>query len=411
MNHPAHATVRIVVAGAGPHALTILQYLATVGVQPAEVMVVDPRPWLAAWRSRFTAHDIPMLRSSRVHHPHPDPHALMEYARSKGRSEFYDGIGRPSSGLFDDFCDHLLDAGGWRVRHVAAAVRHVWSTQDGCEVDLSTGTTLTCQHVIVAVNPVRADLPAWAVAHGLQRRRACEVAGRVSLGHGDHVELSRDVTAGQRVLVVGGGLTAAQLALGAARRGAEVTMAHRSVFRARDLDVEPTWLGRDLEAFHRASVGRRPALLAQARGGGSIPPRELGKLRRMLRRGGMRIFEQARLTTIEQRGERWVVSLNDEGAGSYDSVWLATGHRMDVAEAGFLTPVLRRAGSRRGLATLGHDLRIPGTRVHVSGGLADLQIGPTCRTLIGARMAAERMLPMFGEPMRACQYPGPTGAG
>jgi hypothetical protein len=30
-------------------------------------MVVDPRPWLAAWRSRFAAHDIPMLRSSRAH--------------------------------------------------------------------------------------------------------------------------------------------------------------------------------------------------------------------------------------------------------------------------------------------------------------------------------------------------------
>ena len=410
MSRPTHPSTRVLIAGAGPHALTILQYLATVGIEPADVTVVDPRPWLAAWRSRFAAHDIPMLRSSRVHHPHPDPHALMHYARDRGRSEFYDGIGRPGSGLFDDFCDHLLDSGGWRDRHVAAVVRHVRSTQDGCEVDLSTGTTITSQHVIVAVNPIHPDLPARAVAHGLQRRRACMVDGRVSLGHGDHVELSLDVAAGQRVLVIGGGLTAAQLALGAARRGAAVTLAHRSTFRTRDLDVEPTWLGRDLEAFHRAPPVRRPTLLAQARGGGSIPPRELGKLRRMLRRGRMRILEQTRMTDIDQRGDHWVISLNDQGAYDYDSVWLATGHRIDAAEAGFLTPVLRRAGSRRGLASLTHELRIPGTQVHVSGGLAGLHVGPTCRTLIGARMAAERMLPTFGEPMRTCQYPGPTGS-
>lgn len=409
MSHPTRAQTRILVAGAGPHALTIVQYLAAVGIEPEEVMVVDPRPWLTAWRSRFAAHDIPMLRSSRVHHPHPDPYALMRYARDCGRSEFHDGIGRPSSSLFDDFCDHLLDVGGWRSRHATAVVRHVRSTPDGCEVDLSTGTTVTSQHVIVAVNPVHPDLPVWAVAHGLQGRRACVVAGRVSLGHGDQVDLSRDVAAGERVLVIGGGLTAAQLALGAARRGADVTLAHRSAFRARDLDVEPTWLGRDLQAFHQVSFGRRPALLAQARGGGSIPPRELGKLRRMQRRGRMRILEQARMTAVEQRGDHWVVSFNDAKACAYDSVWLATGHRIDAAEAGFLTPMLRRSGSRSGLAALTHDLRIPGTRVHVSGGLAGLHLGPACRTLIGARMAAERMLPSFGQPVDNAQYPGPTG--
>jgi hypothetical protein len=65
--------VRVAFVGAGPHALTVATHLLALDPQLAhgELLVVDPSGgWLAAWRRRVTAFEIPHLRSPVVHHPH-----------------------------------------------------------------------------------------------------------------------------------------------------------------------------------------------------------------------------------------------------------------------------------------------------------------------------------------------------
>jgi len=60
---------------------------------------------------------------------------------------------------------------------------------------------------------------------------------------------------------------------------------------------------------------------------------------------------------------------------------------------------------------LDEDLSWAGTAVHVTGGLAALQVGPAARNLTGVRMAAERMVACVAgiEPRRR-QYPVPQSA-
>lgn len=100
------------VVGAGPQALALLSYLAEYRPETLQRTVVfDTEDWLARWHRQFAACRIAMLRSAIVHHPHPHPYALMDYAHRHGRSaEFSGPIGRPGTELFADFCDDLLDS-------------------------------------------------------------------------------------------------------------------------------------------------------------------------------------------------------------------------------------------------------------------------------------------------------------
>lgn len=400
----------LLVVGAGPHALTLLTYARRYAMPDLDAVVVaDPHEWLSAWRARFAAHEIPMLRSACVHHPHPDPYALLDFGRGAAPRDFHGSLQRPGTALFDRFCDVLLEHGQLHQYRRAASVRRLVPRRDGVAARLSDGTSLTAARVVVASNPIRPLLPEWAVAHGLRRRRPVSHEGRVRLGHGDDVVLARDVRPGDRVLVVGGGLTAAQLALGACRRGAHVTVAHRSRTRARDLDVDATWLGGSLAAFHRMPVSARPRVLRRARGGGTLPPRELAEVRELDASGALRWREGARVDRVEPHGARWRIGLDLDPPETYDAVWLATGHLMD-AGAGATAGLLRGRAMAAGMPVLAPDLSLAGTRVHLMGGLSALQTGAVSRTLMGARIASERLLPVLGAVDAPRQYPRP-GAG
>jgi hypothetical protein len=88
---------RVVVVGAWPHALTVSAYL--LDARPdTDLVVADRADWLAAWDRCFAAYGLRRLRSGCVHHPHPDPFALLDFARVQQREdEFTEEIRRPST--------------------------------------------------------------------------------------------------------------------------------------------------------------------------------------------------------------------------------------------------------------------------------------------------------------------------
>lgn len=80
----------LLVVGAGPQALTLLTYARRYAMPDLDAVVVaDPHEWLSASRARFAAHEIPMLRSACVHHPHPDPYALLDFGRGAAPRDFH----------------------------------------------------------------------------------------------------------------------------------------------------------------------------------------------------------------------------------------------------------------------------------------------------------------------------------
>ncbi len=219
---------------------------------------------------------------------------------------------------------------------------------------------------------------------------------------------------GADALVVGGGLTAAQIVANHAAAGGHVTWLTRAPLRQRELDVEAPWLGPHLRRFHESrDAGARFALARRARGGGSLPPDDLAQLRPLLA-GGRVTHLQGAVDQAKPTKGRWRVTFRHRGATRVAvaaHVVSATGSQTNTR----FEPLLRRCRTEfpaqrvRGLPALERDLSWPGTTIHLMGPLAMLTVGPACRTVIGARVAAERLLRGWGVPDAPRQYPQPGG--
>ncbi|KAL1510968.1 hypothetical protein AB1Y20_005793 [Prymnesium parvum] len=226
-----------------------------------------------------------------------------------------------------------------------------------------------------------------------------------------------------RLVVVGGGLSAAQLAIRALKLGwRHVLLVSRGALVVRPFDLHACWLERhwqpallaDEEEFFRSAYERRRALLHAARPGGSVTPCCWEELGRLARRGGLRVEEHTCVTRAEWREgatERsplqgrsagyacWHLKLTHaagrETSARADTIWLATGNRLDVTAQPLLRSVRECSSAREhgGLPELTPSLRWEdGMKLYIAGALSALQIGPDALTLGGAGLCAARIV-------------------
>ncbi|MCP9888189.1 SidA/IucD/PvdA family monooxygenase [Cyanobium sp. ATX 6A2] len=385
----------IVVVGAGPQALCLCaQLLRKRPRWRRHLRVIDPAgAWLSRWRRQMHRLEVPMLRSPAPHHPHPNPNALRDYAHGRGRGHQLHGpFGQPHTGLFSDFCQQLIDS-----ENLAALVRpgqvrelRLAPCRSGpLELSLASGERLQARQLVLACGPGEPRWPAWALdlpplhpPAALQHSRTLNLP---ALGRLD----------GQRVLVVGGGLTSGHLALGALERGATVELLCRRRLRAQPFDSDPGWLGpKRLKAFAaEPSWQRRRQLVRQARGGGSLTPEVRHRLEQARRGGRLRLHEQIEVRQLHWGGSHWQVACSDGSALTVERIWLATGHQQGVSHQ----PLLRQLQRQRPLElvddwpVLSPELGWGGAGVFVMGGLSALQLGPAAATIHGGREGARRI--------------------
>ncbi len=398
---PATSTDPIVILGAGPAGLACATVLAC-HHHPRQLRILDPSgTWLSDWRRRFAQQEIPTLRSPAVHHPHPDPFALLGTGDREGlvRSG---GTYLPTPARFETFVDELTG-------HLGLADRveplHALGLEQGTGgqpvLALSDGTRLPADRVVVATNARRAVIPP----------ALRELVGDPRVATGEQADVR--TACESRITVIGGGLSAAHLAIGAAQRGARVTMLARRRLTVRRFDVHPSWLGpRKLRPFAAEAdpVVRRRAIEV-ARGGGSIPPRIHARLHECVEAGRVELRERASVIGADQRPAGIVLHLDNGTAVETDRLWLATGGRVDVSADPLLAGLATHTVIADGLPELCEDLTFPGTRVHLAGAATGLRLGPTAGNLIGHRRAAARIAAAVrGEdPERADRIQ--TGAG
>lgn len=392
--------IDLAIVGAGPHALTLLTHLLQKKKSmQGRFLVFDPSgTWMSQWNHQFAAFEIPHLRSPAVHQPDPNPHALRTFA-DRRFNELFPPYDLPGTRLFQDFCQDLIRRWQLETCVYPAQVQHIEPLNQTrysrfC-LKLSNGQTIVARRVVVANGGGQPHFPEW-----VQQIPKNYPANR--LLHSHQIDLRKLHLRGERVLMIGGGLTSGHLAIGAIQRGAQVSlMARRSIYE-KLFDADPGWLGpkylKDFWAEPNWNI--RWQMIQQARNGGSMTPAVLTQLRRWERDGRMTFYEHCQVSEAKWAGDRWQVCCDHSAIHDcireqgFDRIWFATGSQLDATQHPLLKPMLNThpVELANGLPVLDDCLRWQGCELFLMGGLAALRVGPTARNLSGARAASDRIV-------------------
>lgn len=210
------------------------------------------------------------------------------------------------------------------------------------------------------------------------------------------------------VVVVGGGLTSAQLSDLAIRRGVtRVWHLMRGTVKLKAFDVDLHWMGKYKTLhqgyFHQAdSDEERLEIIREARGGGSITPAFMKRIRPHIARGQLKMFEKTVITDArfeecaDGEGGVWKIKTEPpvEDLPDIDYIYFATGIQSDFTTLPYLQNMLKDypIQSLGGFPCLNEDLMwkddVP---MFMAGRLAALRLGPAAPNIGGARVGAERI--------------------
>ena len=402
-------SIDLAIIGAGPHALTLVTHLLQKKKSMrGRFLVFDASgTWMSKWNRQFAALEIPHLRSPAVHQPDPDPHALRTFAAPRS-NELFAPYDLPGTQLFRDFCQEMIRR--WQLADCVypdQVIRVEPCSDRGrarfC-LHLANGQSMIARRVVIANGGAVPNLPEWV--------------GQIStsypedrLLHSQQVDLRASRLQGERVLIVGGGLTSGHLALGAVERGAQVLLMSRRNVYDKLFDADPGWIGpKYLKGFWaEPDLATRWQMIQQARNGGSMTPAVLAALRRLEREGKIIFYEQCRVSQAAWSNDHWQLHCDNDAIHEcihhqqIDSlserrcqrIWVATGSQLDARSHPLLKDVLAAHPIEiiNGLPVVNEHLRWQGCELFIMGGLAALRVGPAARNLSGARAASDRIVP------------------
>ncbi|TKS69645.1 hypothetical protein D9C73_003711 [Collichthys lucidus] len=249
------------------------------------------------------------------------------------------------------------------------------------QVQFQEGNILRAHQVIMATGPTRAqmaNIPSWVKSIGESYPEE-RLQHTVHLMHHlatarqqlkDHQrqketfsteELCVVCEAGQRVMVVGGGLTSAHVVSLALQQGAShVTWVMRKYLQLKQFDVGDveTLVGRyshvehgikmDGQAYLRQfynerSLHRRLAMIRQARKGGAVTPEAYIHLQPFILNGQVDVKTYCQVSEASwcYRSQAWSLSLSTGNHWTGDMIWLATGCKLNVKQDPLLSEVMK----------------------------------------------------------------------
>jgi cation diffusion facilitator CzcD-associated flavoprotein CzcO len=205
------------------------------------------------------------------------------------------------------------------------------------------------------------------------------------------------------VLVVGGGLTSAQLTDLAIRKGVtKVWHIMRGPLRIKHFDVGLEWMGKFKNAkqaqfYYADSDDERIEMIKEARGGGSITPVFHKRLKKHLTAKKLELFTETSLAdaSFDADSGTWSVQTNPPvELPAMDYMYFATGIQTDFSSLPYLRTIMEKhpIEGRGGFPCINNDLmwndEVP---LFMMGRLAALRLGPAAPNLGGAQVGAERI--------------------
>lgn len=375
------------IIGGGIHGVHIAaRLLGETELGQGDIRILDPSSQLLArWRARTKVTGMTHLRSPAVHHLDIEPWSLRRFAEegSQKRRLFARPYDRPSLELFNEHCDAVIDEFGIKRLHRTERATKIRIRSGGVSVSTQSENIYVARNVVLAVgNAEQPERPEWAKGSAARIHHVFE-----SGSDGWPSENAESVA------VIGGGLSAAQVAIRLVGEGHAVHLVSRHALREHQFDSDPGWLGpKYMRDFRRErSAARRREVIQRARHSGSVTPATLRKLRRCFERGTVKWHQATVQEASRLRGGRSKLRFSAGTAIHVDRILLATGfsaHR----PGGEMVDDLIRAHSLP-CAECGYPLIDSNLRWHpgvfVTGPLAELELGPAARNIAGARRAGD----------------------
>ncbi|KAL4791826.1 hypothetical protein BDV19DRAFT_392752 [Aspergillus venezuelensis] len=409
--------------------------------------------WMSKWNRAFKTLEIEQLRSPMFFHVDPgDRDGMLAYTTETGREkdlwEISGCVGKeiskhkkkkqqkqkaknmkvigdteiderdrkdyfsPSTGLFRDFCGSVVERYGLGAPGLIAEgeVVDIWydyveeldSAKKMFTVTTKDGNKFYARAVVLAMGPgARKILPFPLSAE--EAEGACH-SGEIRAFPSPTVKRKIQQRQETNVVVVGGGLSSAQIADMAIRKGVtKVWFLVRSDFKVKHFDITLSWMGKfknyEKAVFWSADTDEeRMEMIKTARGGGSITPRYQKILRDHAARGRIAIHPRTIITSKQycSVSKTWRLETDPPipDLPEIDYMYFATGMHMDVNEL----PLLQQMHNDypietiQGLPCLTDDLmwkaEVP---LYLTGRLGALRLGPGAANLEGARLGAERI--------------------
>ena len=385
------------IIGGGVHGTFISHYLtAAAGVPRESVRVLDPEPEpLARWYHCCANTGMRFMRSPDVHHLDLDPMGLRKYCFAsvkEPRAALLEPYSRPSFELFREHTAQVITR--HRLRELRMTGRAQGLAFDNGHVTVETDRgPLAAKRVVLAIGASdHPHWPAWAPA-----LRAAGAPIDHVFSPTFHLE---DLPQWSHATIIGGGITAVQTALALAERSSgRVSLVTRHSLRIEMFDSDPCWIGAlCMREFERAGHGERRRMIAQARNRGSVPREIASQLFDAIREDRLSLTcgDIAHARAIG--GNRVQLTIGDDSEAplellNSDLVVLATGFDRSRPGGEWLDRAISQFALRChecGYPIVDVNLRWR-SGLYVTGPLAELELGPVARNIIGARHAARRM--------------------
>jgi thioredoxin reductase len=385
------------IIGGGVHGTFLSHYLTSAaGISRERLRVIDPEPEpLARWYHCCENTGMKFMRSPDVHHLDLDPMALRNYCfatQNEPHKAMMEPYSRPSFALFREHTASVISRYKLQELRLAGRAQELGFANGLVTVETDRGS-ISAKRVLLAIGA--SEQPCWP-----RWARYSQAAGAPV----DHVfsrtfriEHLRDW---EHAAVIGGGITAVQTALSLARRApGKVSLVTRHSLRIEMFDADPCWIGAlCMDQFERADYGDRRRMIAQARNRGSVPREVADELFDAIQeeRLAFTCGEVARAQLMT--GTRVQLVVGDDGKAptallNADLVVLATGFKRSRPGGEWLDRAVRDSAlscHECGYPIVDRNLCWrPG--LYVAGPLAELELGPVARNIIGARHAAARL--------------------
>ncbi|KAG7668077.1 hypothetical protein NADE_005116 [Nannochloris sp. 'desiccata'] len=502
----------VVIIGAGLEALSIVSRLPPSVLQNATV--IDPSgEWLHSWNAHCQKLGVTHLRLPITQHPGASPLELRSFIEQQGlEKELLEVIPGhspvPSAALLLKFCEErviskLPNSVKNIIKDTVVDVQPIYnaeeiknkeeedeteteddgtravldeedeqSPQPSCMVHLASGRILPARAVIVTCSRCAPVVPTWArdamvneVGQHEEKVNEISQISQIStdvaskphkkINTWDQIdftnsEFQEQNIKGKRIVIVGGGMTAALLALGAISREGKGPATAITIIARRPLIQQPFncdigwWGNKYLNAFwQEPDPEYRMKMCRQARHQASITPHVWAALENAVDSGEIKIMQgyQVDKATLKSSGNQSLelkltptpnidtsksslfVGSSTSSSGSptsptatsascvssieADCVWLACGSAYNAALQPLLCTIQSKLPTRivAGYPVLDPASCVwPGAPVYIVGRGALLAVGPCAGELVGIRLAADRIV----KSLKKLDYSGKT---